>query len=282
MKKAISILLAITTLAFATSAMADTGTANLTNGKSNGVQYNRNTNSFVASSTSTSTMPCFRPGDTVKFDVTGAAVNDDITLITYELGQVNSLSNSTLQYINQYKAEATTQNVSYVVRDLASGVYQLDIKVGSNAVKSLYYKIGNVRAAMIPANGNTDAFIIRDNGDNTWSVGFVGKVMVDNNITTLADIGAEPGFAITIGGTTKKYNFGGTDGGDSIEDLAVADTTAYHSGDKLQLDATHTSALTAGSELYGGYSFVYGMTIYNIDSSELAAAIEADAITDAE
>lgn len=282
MKKAISILLAVMMLACATSAMADTDTSNLTNGYSNGTQYNRNTNTFVASSTSTSMMPCFRPGDTVKFDVTGAAVGDDITIVTYRLGQGGSLSDSTVQYINQYKAEAATQNVSYVVRNIASGVYQLDIKVGSNAVKQLYYKIGKVSATMIPANGNTDAFVIREITGGTWSVGFVGKVTIDAGSISLADIGAKPGFAITIGGTTKKYNFGGSNGGDSIGNLGVSDTSAYRSGDKLQLDATHTSALSAGNELYGGYSFVYGMTVYNVDTPENAAAIEAEALTDAQ
>ena len=283
MKKVISILLAVMMLACATSAMADTGTSNLTNGYSNGTQYNRNTNTFVASSGSTSTMPCFRPGDTVKFDVTGAAVGDDITIVTYRLGQGGSLSDSTLQYINQYKATANTQNVSYVVRDIKpTGVYQLDIKVGSNAVKTLYYKTGNVDACMIPTPGNTSAFVIREITGGTWSVGFVGKVTIDNNVTSLADIGAKPGFAITIGGTTKNYNFGGSNGGDPIEDLSLSNTTAYRSGDELQLDATHASALSAGNELYGGYSFVYGMTVYNVDTYAHAAAITATALTDAQ
>ncbi|MBR4720861.1 MAG: hypothetical protein IK057_03760 [Clostridia bacterium] len=284
MKKAISILLAVATMAIATSAMAATGTADLTSGKdAGGVQYNRNSNDFVGSQYDTTTMPCFRPGDTVKFDVTGATEGDDVTLITYKLGQGNNLTTSTVQYVNQYDDIAgTTKNVAYKVRNLESGVYQLDIKVGENAIKTVYYKVGTVAATMIPANGNTSAYIIKENADGSYTAGFVGKVTIDIADTTLADIGSNPGFSFTNG---KRYNF--TD--EQVADFEVANVGAYD-GEKVNRlvnsfltgEGTNLTGTGSEAELYGGYSFVYGMNIYNINSAANAEAISATAVTDAE
>lgn len=267
MKKAISILLAAATLAFATSAMAATSTGTVANQSSN--------TTFVSDPTSYSSMPCFRPGDSVSFtissDETNIAEGTDITLITYKHNQTKS--DSTVQYINQYTATGSGDAVNYIVRDIDTGVYQLDIKVGTNALYTVYYKIGNVDAVMIPSNGNEYAYIIRNNGDGTWSAGFVGKVTVDTPNITLSDIGSEPGFAITIDGNRRKFNFTAS----QVAGSSLENTAAYASGDALT-----DAALSAGSELYGGYSFVYGMTIYNITSSGNADAIMAEAITDAE
>lgn len=269
MKKAISILLAAATLAFATSAMAATSTSTVANQSSNTV--------FVGSATSYATMPCFRPGDSVHFTISDEGSNiaegKDITLITYKYNQTKS--DSTVQYINQYTATGSGDAVDYVVRDIESGVYQLDIKVGNETTYTVYYKIGNVDAMMIPSNGNDYAYVIRNNGDGTWSAGFVGKVTIDAPNTSLSEIGAEPGFRISIdgGNTWKKFNF--TDS--QVEDFSVVNTSSYQEGDALT-DLT----LSEDSELYGGYSFVYGVTMYKITSGANANAIRVEAITDAE
>ena len=269
MKKAISILLAVATMAFATSAMAATGTEDLDGNR------NESVTTFVANPASVSSMPCFRPGDTVEFTINGISSGAEVTLVTYKYNQ--DLSNSTVQYINQYTATSSTQAVSYTVRDLgagSSGVYQVDIKAGSNALVSFYYKIGKVTASMVTGpssvtSRNAYAYAIQENyvpggtyrQHRDWSVAFVGKVTIDSADITLADIGATPGFTIrNASGVDKTYRFG--------EGVNSSVTTIG-------------TYLPADSEISGSYSFVYGMTIYGVSTGNLGTFVQATtALTD--
>ncbi|MBR4173096.1 MAG: hypothetical protein IKR46_01850 [Clostridia bacterium] len=272
MKKVISLLLAIATLSFATSAMAAVGTNNLSG-------YRNYSAVTLADTSSTATMPGFRPGDTVEFEVTGANVGDDITLVTYVLDE--ELTDATVQYINQYTADSNGKaTVTYKVREgLPSGIYQIDIKAGSQATKTVYYKIGDVAAKMIAESNinNSDQItgaqalnksagpVKIENNGGKYTIGFLGKVTVSSADVSLAEIGAKPGFTITGNGKTKSYNF--------REGINATRTP----GETLAQDAV----AAADIEIDGEYSFVYAMTIYNISNESVANGFTATALTDA-
>ena len=114
MKKAISLFLVLSVLCFATSAMAAIGNS--------GVTGSRNSVTTMPSDNSAS-MPGFRPGDTISFNVTGLTADNELTLISYKMGSESNCSDSTVQYINQYTLTGTTQSVSYTIRNQASGIY---------------------------------------------------------------------------------------------------------------------------------------------------------------
>lgn len=268
MKKVISLLLAIATLSFATSAMAAVSVSEPGGDV-------RNSGTVFAGTSSTATMPGFRPGDTVTFTITGANVGDDITLVTYVLN--NELTDSTVQYINQYTADSVgAATVTYKVRTgLPSGIYQIDIKVANQSVKTVYYKIGDVTAKMIAASnidgsdhitgarsvGEYVAPVRIENNGGKYTIGFLGKVTVSAANISLAELGAKPGFTITNGSKTKSYNFKEGNNSSKTPGSTLADDSAV--------------------EIDGSYSFVYAMTIYNIASESAANEFTATAITDA-
>ena len=131
MKKIISILMAVAMLTFATSAMAATTTGTVTNRTVNTV--------FATSPDDVSSMPAFQADDEVKFTVFGAEDGEWITLITYKYNE--EPSNATVQYIDQYTAEGTSQDVTYYIRDIGTGTYLLKIKTNGNDLYTAYYQV---------------------------------------------------------------------------------------------------------------------------------------------
>lgn len=260
MRKAISLFLAASVLCLSTSAMAAPGTSAVTG--------SRNSTTTMPTSTGSS-MPCFKPGTTITFNVTNLTIGDEVTLITYKNG--DTPSNSTVQYINQYTAEATTQGISYTIRSgLPQGIYELEIN-GGGTVSKFYYKVGDATVVALH-NSNRDGrtsggtfntgygnpYIIKQAENGTWSVGFVGKVTVGSGEITLSDLGANPGFAIKEGANTKKYGYG-VGGNKAVS--ALEGTTKY--------------------EVNGSYSFIYGLTMYNVENGH-QNSITAEAVLDAD
>ena len=134
MKRTIAILLAVATMSFATSALADTGT--------NSLKKNGSDNGTFAVSADAVSMPTYAAGDEISFVISGATNGDSITLLSSKNDAEES--NATIQYIDEYdNITGTTQNVAYVIRDLDEGVYDLKIKVGSNTLYEVYYKVGS-------------------------------------------------------------------------------------------------------------------------------------------
>lgn len=257
MRKAISLFLAASVLCLATSAMAAPTQSGVVSGMRN------TTPTFGA--TSSDSMPSFRPGDTITFTIGSLTAGEELTLITYKNGA--SPSDSTVQYINQYTVSGTTQDVNYTIRDLTSGIYRLELNGGTNGTKTFYYKVGSADVYMLSGdgdgrgrlgtnnfvlNGPGNPYIIKQASDGKWSVGFIGKVTIDSVDISLSDIGAKPGFSISHGGTTKNYGFesGTTNSGKTIANLDL----------KKMSDM----------EISGSYSFLYGMTIYNITNGDQA------------
>lgn len=273
MRKAISLFLAASVLCLATSAMAVpsqsgdvSGTLNLSNGSTS--TGTRNGVTGFGNAENAASMPCFRPGDVIIFTIGNLTAGEELTLITYKNGETPS--DSTVQYINQYTVSGTTQAVNYTIRDLTSGIYMLELNGGTSGKKTFYYKVGDASVQVLDndamdgrnhgtfKSGEGDPYIIKQAGNGKWSVGFIGKVIVESGDITLGDIGANPGFSITNGSKTKKYGYG-FNGQKAVSALDA--TTKY--------------------EISGSYSLIYGLTMYNVtDGSQ--SSIKATAVLDAD
>ena len=264
MRKAVSLFLAAAVLCLSTSAMASPTAGSITSTVRNG------DTSMPSSASSTSTMPCFRPGDTITFNVSSLTSGEQLTVISYKEG--SSASDSTVQYINQYTVSGD-QTVSYTIRSQASGVYKLVFNGSVNGTANFYYKVGNATMKIINGNGNGGGSyvvngpgspyrIYQDPVSDNYSVGFIGKVTIDSGDISLMDIDANPGFEITeSGGKTHKYNFGsGVNSGKTVANL--------------------NDLRGSGIEVSGSYSFIYGLTLYNITGSTSTSRFTATAVLD--
>ncbi len=253
MKKAISILLAVATMAFATSAMA------ATDGDVGTTANRKGTTAFVSNASLVSSMPCFRVGDTVTFDVSNLTSGKELTVITYKSG--GSLSDSTVQYINQYTT-TTSQTISYTVRDIDAGIYVLSINENGNKLSDFYYKIGTPTVELItasPAISNTSAYVM-EAYDGKWSIGFVGKVKVDTGAINIHEIAPNAGFKITANGVSKQVGFG-------MNTAGIADNSS------VSLEGQDL-------EITGGYSVLYGLTMYDVPEAQknaVTAEVKLDA-----
>lgn len=275
MRKAISLFLAAAVLCLSTSALAAVGTENV-----DGMRNSEDTlySGYSGGSARSLNMPGFRPGDTISFDVTGVTNGNEMTLICYKYGaESDGLDNSEVIYINQYTLTASSlEDIRYKIpASAASGIYKVVINDSSNPVANFYFKVGTATVGVLngDGSGNTSTnrsadfiagsgspYIIKKIGD-TYSVGFVGKVTIESGDIRLQDIGANPGFAITQGSTTKKYGFGTNINGVNNTGKTVA-------------------GLDNLIEVGGSYSVIYGVTMYNVpDGSQ--NSITAQAVLDA-
>ncbi|MBR4723328.1 MAG: hypothetical protein IK072_01160, partial [Clostridia bacterium] len=249
MKKAISLFLAASVLCLTTSALADIETGTVT--RTGGAIYNGKT-TLQSDYNNKSNMPAFRPGDTINFDVTGVTSGKELTVISYKYGaESDGLVDGEVQYINQYTLASASQPISYKIREQASGVYKIVFNDTVNTVATFYYKVGNATAVMLNKGGQTAGtpYLSLQADDGTWSIGFLGKVTIDSADISLTDIGAHPGFTVTeSGGQTKTYAFG--HGVNSSKTVAGLQNT------------------TQIAEVSGSYSFIYGLTIYNVTADD--------------
>ncbi len=250
MRKVISLFLAVAVLCLSTSAMAAP-----TAGTVSGMRKSTN-NTLQGSESSTSSMPCFRPGDTISFSVGSVVSGEELTVISYKNGETPD--DTTVQYINQYTLSSSSQSISYTIRNLDSGVYMLKFTGSTSGSATFYYKIGNATVQVLDnddkdgngkgtfVTGYGDPYIMKqmDGVGGTWSIGFIGKVTVDSADVTLSDIGATPGFEITNGSKTHSYGFGQTG------QKTVANLESVTGNAKL--------------EISGSYSFIYGLTLYDV------------------
>ena len=266
MRKAISLILASMVLCLSTSALATVETQ----GRDGSGTIGRNNQSALYSGSYSgtgainTTMPGFRPGDTISFDVTGVTSGNEMTLICYKYGaESDGLISSEVSYINQYTLSAASQKIDYTIPSgSANGVYKVVINDSSNPVANFYYKVGTVTAELISSaeGANPTQYRAKQFADNKWSIGFIGKVTVKSSDVTLAELGATPGFEITDGSVIKKYGFG-VDGNKTVGGLQ---------------NVTGNAKL----EVSGGYAIIYGLTMYNVPNGT-QDDVRATATTDA-
>lgn len=161
MKKLISVLLAVSTLALSTSAFAAPAVSD------------RNPAATTLADNSTDTLPCFRNGDTVTFNLTGLT-GPQLTLISSKVGA--TAGNDTIQYINQYTVSGGAQSVTYKVRELTDGTYNILIKDGDAAVVDYFYTVANPSVALLKASADATDYVVAKNANNDQAFAAVASV----------------------------------------------------------------------------------------------------------
>ena len=218
MKKLISVLLAVSALALSTSAFAAPAVSD------------RNPAATTLADAATDTLPCFRNGDTVTFqltDLTGA----QLTLISSKVGA--TADNSTIQYINQYTVSEGAATVTYKIRALTDGTYNILIKDGDAAVVDYFYTVANPTVALLKDSAEATDYVVAKNANGDQSYAAVASV--DGANFTESGV-ASVGFTFTDG--------------------AKSATSATLSA--AQLD-------TIAGEVSGKINVVYGITIKGVD-----------------
>ncbi len=163
MKKLISVLLAVSTLALSTSVFAAPAVTD------------RNPAAETLAEASTDTLPCFRNGDTVTFDLAGLT-GAQLTLISSKVGQ--TADNSTIQYINQYTVAEGAATVTYKIRALTDGLYNILIKDGDAAVVDYFYTVANPTVAPAKATADGVDYLVAWN-EATQIAGFAAFASVE-------------------------------------------------------------------------------------------------------
>lgn len=236
MKKLISVLLTVCAIAANTTVFAADVNSIIT-----GSQNNKE--SLVADSTQTAEMPCFKSGDILKFDVSNLTPGNQLTLISYK-ASAEDLSNSTVQYINQYTLgdEEDTKPIEYKIRDIEDGIYKIVLNGNdNNAVATFYYKVGEATVAMVTATDGTKYHLAQEfgpDGNTTYSIAFIASAKLDSSELTFADTGVNKlGMKFTANGKT----------------MASSELTSE------QIEAAANTVETDGT-----VTLYYGLTMYNI------------------
>lgn len=155
MKKLISLLLAVSVMAMSAVASAESlkaggqrnpGSAANNSGNSDFLRDYKNVPYQLA---------VYRPGDTISFTEEKSeqiANGDVITFISSKVDAVD-YTDATVMFIDQVTAESDSPSYSYKIReDLAEGIYKLEIKIGSNDVKTFYYAVGAPKVDVLYTN----------------------------------------------------------------------------------------------------------------------------------
>ena len=251
MKKFISAAVAVMLAMGTTSALAATSDGTL------GVASRNQVEVFQTVETSTDSMPGFRAGDIIQFDVTGLTENKYLTVVSYKMGSGVALGNDTIQYVNQYVIDSETKTIEYAVREnTAEGIYKLSINGNDKTnVINFYYKVGNPDVSMVFGDG-TSYNVIEEyttGGVTKYAVGFVAKAVLGSNEVSFGDVGvAELGFKFTANGKE------------------VTQTLTEE-----QFNAIEQASMYAETD--GGVAFVYGVTIYGMTSMDEVNSIKAEA-----
>lgn len=180
MKKLISVLLAVSALALSTSAFAAPSLSDA-----------RNDVTVLGEASDALALPILRNEDTVTFSLTGLT-GDQLTLISSKVGA--TADNTTIQYINQYTPSGDSQAVSYKLRGLAGGVYNIRIKDGEDDVVNYFYKVAT--PSVVVAVNSAGGELIVDDGKGTQ--GFAVYAKVDGG-ATFTETGAEVTVTLTDG-----------------------------------------------------------------------------------
>lgn len=240
MKKLISVLLTVCAIAANTSALADTVSP------SAGELDNSRNNIQILSTTEEGSLPGFRPGDTLKFNVSNVTSGKQLTLISYKYGDNMELGNNTVQYINQYTLDANSKTIEYKVRDIQEGIYNIVINANDGSkVATFYYKVGNPKVNIVTPGETSTYYKSQKNADGTYSIAFIGSATLGSNEVSFGDTGIE-----TLGITVKHDKGSATSAfSKNIDDVI-----------KVYWDSLETE---------GSLTFYYGLTVYNVPEAEI-------------
>ena len=248
MKKIALVLCAIMTFSCMNSVFAATVTDKTTESR-NGVETFTDTNTAAD-------MPSFRAGDTLKFDVSDLNVGTQLTIISYKVSD-STISNSTVQYIDQRTIDESTDTVSYKVRDIDDGIYCVSVKDGDSDAYTLYYKVGTPKFNVIKgkdedSGAETNYYVKLEkegSNGNIYSIGYLAAATFKTTELSAEDYG--------INGFGFKYSLDGTD----VDAKPVKAQNDYW---KEQVNSWIQT-----QEVNGEYSFYYMNTINNVPVSDI-------------
>lgn len=153
MKKLISLLLAVSVMAMSSTTFAAyLGAQGQRNpGSWADTTGGRNSNSLRDYNNNKSQLATYRPGDTITFTKGDQvfAAGDVVTFISSKV-DATDLNSATVMFIDQITVDSDNPTFSYKIRSgLADGVYKMDIKIGSAAVDSFYYMVGDPKVEIL-------------------------------------------------------------------------------------------------------------------------------------
>lgn len=271
MKKLISVLATVCLLA------ANVGSFAYAAPMAGTVTSSRNNVENLGSNTSEN-LPCFRPGDTLKFDVSGVTAEKELTLISYKYdidSTSTALTNSNVQYINQYTLENSTQAIEYKIRENTDeGIYKILINgndgTEANEVATFYYKVGDVKLGMVKFTDNDtekNYYKLETNTDGSYDIAFIAKATINSEVS-FADLGVT-GLGIELKSGDKTVN---TEYLTNIDSKIVKGNT--ETGNNNSIEAN------------GDITFYYGVAVVDVPSTETfditATAVEQTATTGTE
>lgn len=241
MKKIVLVLCTVMALCSAGSALAVT--------TNNAVTGSRNSKTdLVTDSASTDSMPCFRAGDTLEFNISGLTVGKTLTIISYKLNC--EIGNRTVQYIDQRDITATGDTITYKIRDIDDGIYLIALNDESGTIAKLYYKVGTPKFNVITNNDRNNYVAIKEftgyDGKKLYSIGFAAKAEIGSTDVSFTDAGV------------KTFGFVFSDGTKSASMSLSAEKMAA-------LQAEINEKIKANSaEITGSYTIHYFDTVYNV------------------
>lgn len=203
-------------------------------------------------------LPAFRAGDVLQFDVSDLTADKTLTLISYKYGYDSEHNlehtNSTVQYINEYTiaADSTTQTIEYKVRDIDDGIYKIVINGNDGKeVANFYYKVGTPKVSIVTGAEGTDYYVKEGfeqyDGSTLYSVAFVGKVTIGSGDVSFEDVALQSaGLAFNL----KNKNTGAA----LYEDLTE---------DQL------SKILPEVAEINGSLTIYFGVTMFKIPEGDL-------------
>ena len=243
MKKIVLVLCTVMALCSAGSALAVTVTPD------NTVNGSRNSNTkLVTDSASTDSMPCFRAGDTLNFDISKLTVGNTLTIISYKLN--SEIGNRTVQYIDQRDITAAGDKIAYKIRDIDDGIYLIALNDESGTIAKLYYKVGTPKFNVITNNDGNNYVAIKEfdggDGNKLYSIGFAAKAEIGSTDVSFTDAGVKTfGFVFSDGTKSASRSL-------SDEKMAALQTEI---NEKIKAKS---------AEITGLYSIYYFDTVYNV------------------
>ncbi len=255
MKKLAAVLLMISSLVMSASAFAATSEGVLIGDSKNGKsQLQKGWDSVELKAN----MPCFGLNDVLQFNIQGLTTEKQLTLISYRVNE-QTLSDANIQYVNQYTLGAEDFTVKYTIRDTEDGIYRIVVNCGDGSIVDFYYKVGIPTYNVVNRNtgAGTNYYLINNNPDGSYSVGFLGKITMDSTDVSFDDAGiVDVGFELSGIGSDGK------------------DTTLQYFND-TPLTGLNDFAKYGNIEIEGSVTFIYGMELHNIP---VGTEITADAI----
>ena len=202
MLKLISVLVAICAMTVSINVSAATSNGSIASDTRNDVNE-------LGTSYDGGSLPTFRAGDTLQFDVSDLTADTTLTLISYKYD--SERLNSTVQYINEYtiaSSSVSTQEdgtesvpveisktIDYKIRDIDDGIYKIQINGNDKkGIAEFYYKVGTPKVSIVEGAEGTNYYVSeafeQADGSNLYSVAFVAKATIGGNVS-FEEVGLE-------------------------------------------------------------------------------------------